>query len=610
MHKSLKHLLSVALCIAFCLSGFSVGHVFQPESYLRHVRYLASDELKGRGNGTPELDKAAEYIASQFKSSGLQPAGNKGTYFQEFLVTTGSQLGPGNTLTLDIGHTPHVAALNKEFAPFGIGEKTEVSGELVFAGYGISAEEFNYDDYKGLDITGKIVLVLAHEPREKDSGSRFNGVQITPHGQDNTKALNAKYRGALAILIVQDPANHSEQTPDIQPTAAGAQVDDLGICALRISRTLAQRLLDPLKKNLLDVQKQIDQEIVPQSFPLPAQARVKMDVVRVRKEVRNVVALLPGRDRSVSDETVILGAHYDHLGLGGRSSMSPSSVGEIHNGADDNASGTAGLIELAAALARDKPEPRRSYLFIAFAAEELGLNGSQHWTRNPTRSIEKSVAMLNMDMIGRLSGNQIVMAGIGTSPVFPDLVKSAASQVGIEVKTTQSGYGTSDHTSFYISNIPVLFFFSGLHSDYHRPSDDTDKVNAVGAAKILDMVYRIATELNRRETRPQFTKVQEPMTTGAVPAGGSGYGAFFGSIPDMTGEVQGVRFSDVRPNSPAAKAGLKGGDTLVRFDGFDVKTLEDFTYMLRTHKPGQTVDVTVLRDGKPLTVKVTLEVRR
>jgi hypothetical protein len=608
MHTTLKHLASAGLVLVLCLSGFSAGHVFQPDPYLRHIRYLASDELKGRGNGTQELDKAAEYIASQFKSSGLQPAGNKGTYFQEFLVTTGSQLGPGNTLTLDIGHTPHSAVLNKEFTPFGIGEKTEVSGELVFAGYGISAEEFNYDDYKGLDVTDKIVLALAHEPREKDSGSRFNGIQITPHGQDNTKAINAKYRGARAILIVQDPANHSE--PDIQPTVAGAQVDDLGICALRISRGLAQRLLDPLKKDLLEVQKQIDQEMAPQSFSVPALARVKMDVVRVRKTVRNVVALLPGKDRSVSDETVILGAHYDHLGFGGRSSMSPQSVGEIHNGADDNASGTAGLIELAAALAKDKPEPRRSYLFIAFAGEELGLNGSQHWTRNPTRSIEKSVAMLNMDMIGRLSGNQIVMAGIGTSPAFPELVKNAATHSGIEVKTTQSGYGTSDHTSFYVSNIPVLFFFSGLHSDYHRPSDDTDKINAAGATKILNMVYWIATELNRRETRPQFTKVQEPMTTGAVPAGGSGYGAFFGSIPDMTDEVQGVRFSDVRPNSPAAKAGLKGGDTLVQFDGFAVKTLEDFTYMLRTHKPGQTVDVTVLRDGKPLTVKVTLEVRR
>jgi len=308
---------------------------------------------------------------------------------------------------------------------------------------------------------------------------------------------------------------------------------------------------------------------------------------------------------------VILGAHYDHLGHGGRSSLSPSLIGQIHNGADDNASGTAGLIEIAAALAHDATPRRRSYIFIAFAGEELGLRGSGYWAAHPGRDLSKAVAMLNMDMIGRVRNDQVILSGVGTSPVFADLVKVSAAENGLEVKSTQSGYGASDHTSFYTRNIPVLFFFSGLHADYHRPSDDWERINAGGAAKVLGMVYTIARRLNAMDARPQFTKVNEPVPAGGSGrSGGPGYGAYFGSVPDMTAEVKGVRFSDVRPNSPAAKAGLRGADVMIRFAGKDVASLEDFSYILRTHKPGDTIEVVVLRDGQPLTVQVTLEVRR
>ncbi len=248
-------------------------------------------------------------------------------------------------------------------------------------------------------------------------------------------------------------------------------------------------------------------------------------------------------------------------------------------------------------------------MFIAFAGEEIGLLGSSYWTNHPTRTLDKVVAMLNMDMIGRSRDNQVLISGIGTSPIFPEMVKTAASEAGLVVRTSQSGYGSSDQTEFYIKNIPVLFFFVGLHSDYHKPSDTWDKINTAGATKILTMVYDIATRLDSMQTRPQFTKVDEPANEGRT-AGGSGYGSYFGSIPDLTDEVKGVRFTDVRPNSPAAKAGLRAQDTLISFAGKEIKNLEDFTFMLRTHKPGETVEVIVLRDGKPLTAKVTLEVRR
>lgn len=598
----------IALCMTLSLTSFGASHVFQPGAYLQHVKFLASDELKGRGNGTPELNKAAEYIAREFKAAGIQPAGDDGGYFQKFTVTTGGKLGPANKLVVNAAGQSFQAAVSRDFLPIGLGEKTSVSGQVIFAGYGITAEEYKYDDYKGIDPTDKIILVMTHEPGENDSASVFAGKELTLHGHDNSKAANAKYHGAKALLIVQDPLNHEDASMDLPKSGEEMEISELGICAVRITRQFAQRILDADGKSLSDLQRRIDAGNAPQTFALKAvEISLDVDVARVPKEVRNVLAILPGADAAVADETVVIGAHYDHLGLGGRSSMSPQLIGQIHHGADDNASGTAGLIELAAALARD-PEPRkRAYLFIAFAGEEVGLRGAYYWTAHPTRTLDKTIAMLNMDMIGRLRGNQVSVSGVGTSPLFPQLVNSAAAAEGLVAKPSPSGYGSSDQLAFYVKNMPVLFFFSGLHADYHRPDDTWQKINPEGAAKILSMVYSIATSLDGLERRPQFTKVDEPVMRAG---GGPGYGAYFGSIPDMGDEVKGVRFSDVRPNSPAAKAGLKAQDILVKFDGKDVTSLEDFSYLLRTHKPGDSVDVVVIRDGKPLAARVTLEARR
>ena len=607
-----RSLSASTLFLLACLAGFaSSTPAFNPASYLRHVKYLASDELEGRGNGTPGLERAADYIAGQFKASGLQPAGDAGSFSQSFLIPVGHKLGPNYRLTLRIGQEVIQARMNQDFLPFAVGEKTRISGQVVFAGYGISAEEHKYDDYKDFDITDKIVLVMSHEPRENDPTSSFDGTELTIHGHDRTKTQTARYRNALAVLIVEDPAHHPASGETLADPGLAGEVEEQRINAIRISRSLAQRLLQSQQRDLLEVQRQIDEKLSPQSFPLAhVEADIEVDATRVQKTVRNVVGLLPGTDPSVADETIVIGAHYDHLGKGGRSSMDLKLIGQVHNGADDNASGTAGLIELAAALARDPALRRRGYLFIAFAGEELGLHGSSYWTAHPTRPLDKVVAMLNMDMIGRVRDNQIVLSGVGTSPVFPAAVDSAAKAAGLTAKSTKSGYGSSDHTSFYVKNIPVLFFFSNLHSDYHRPSDDWDRINAEGAASILAMVYNIAEGLNAAGSRPQFTKVDEPMTTGGVRGGGRGSGAYFGSVPDMTADVKGVRFSDVRPSSPAAKAGLKGGDIMIRFAGKEVTSLQDFSYLLGSHKPGDVVQVTVLRDEQPVTVEVKLEVRR
>jgi aminopeptidase YwaD len=593
----------LSACLLFAVAGFSATHTFVSDQYMRHVKYLASDQLAGRANGTPEMNKAADYIAKAFKSAKLKPGGDSGSYFQRFMLTTGSKLGPGNKLTLRVGDRTVQANVNKDFLPFSFGDKTNISGEIVFAGYGITAGEYKYDDYKDLDVTDKIVLVMTHEPRENDPASPFNGKEATQYSEDNTKAINAKYRNARAILVVQDPENHPGADALARP---GDQIEELGICGIRITRALAQQILNAQSKQLAEVQKQLDERMSPQSFATGIQATLDLDIERVKKEVRNVVAVVPGTDPALSSETIVIGAHYDHLGRGGRSSLSPALVGQIHNGADDNASGTAGVIELGAALAT--AIHKRTHVFIAFAGEEIGLRGSEYWASHPTLPDAKIIAMINMDMIGRLQANQIYVGGMGTSPAFGDIVKSAADQAGLQVRASQSGYGSSDQTSFYTKNVPVLFFFSGLHADYHRPSDDWQKINAEGATRVLSMVYDVAARLSALETRPQFARVNEPAPSGR--GGGAGYGTWFGSIPDMGEEVKGVRFSDVTPNSPAAKAGLKSQDIMIKFAGKDIANLEDFTYMLRTHKPGETVEVVVLRDGKPMTVQVTLGVRK
>jgi hypothetical protein len=613
----------ILVCLALSALTFSASPRFGAEAYLRHIRYLASDNLKGRANGSPELNQAAEYIAKQFRAAGLKPAGDNATFLQIFGVATGSELGSDNKLAIRAGAQSMEAALRREFVPIatsagaamsrdmpsGAGDKVQLSGPVVFAGYGISAEEFKYDDYKDLVVTDKIILVLAHEPRENDDTSPFSGKLLTMHGQDNNKALNAKYRQAKAILIVQDPANHPDASKDLADPTLGAQIDELGIAAFRINRGLAQKILDTQQKDLLQLQKQIDETLTPQSFALNGvEIQITLDVRRLRQDVRNVVGILPANDPAGGDEEIVIGAHYDHLGLGNRSSMEPALIGQVHNGADDNASGTAGVIELAAALAKDPAPRKRSYVFIAFAAEELGLNGSSYWVSNPNRTLDKVVAMLNLDMIGRSRDDVVLVSGTGTSPAFAKLVENAASEAGLKVKPSPGGFGGSDQQSFYIKNIPVLFFLSGVHADYHRPTDDVEKINAAGALKILDMVYLIAAQLNGLDPRPAFTKVNEP----TPPQGGGrgGYGAYFGSVPDMTEEVAGVRFADVRPNSPAANAGLRAQDVMIRFAGKEVKNLQDFNYVLQTCKPGETVEVVALRDGKAMTVQVTLAVRR
>ena len=583
---------------------------FTSQEFLGYVKYLASDELKGRGNGTPELDQAADYIAQHFRQFGLKPGGDGGTYLQHFMVTTGAELGRKNSLTFGSGKA---LTIEHDFVPFSFSENVTLQSSLVFAGYGITAPEYRYDDYKGIDAKGKIVLVLRHEPQENDAKSVFAGKHFTTHAGIVNKAINARNHGAAGMILLNDTGNHPGQADELIHFHELAGPEKMMIAALQVKTAIVDEWLKPSGHTLDDLRRAIDKDLSNHSFALDPshQLSLTVDVDRTQKQEANVIAVLPGQDPELSQQCIVIGAHYDHLGLGGPESLSPSLVGQIHHGADDNASGTAGLLELADGLTRSDWKPAHTVVFSSFAAEEAGLLGSSYYTAHPVCPMNQSIVMLNMDMIGRVSHNRLIVGGLGTSPGFAKLLEDANgknSMGAFKLTTTASGYGPSDHACFIVHEVPVLFFFSGLHSDYHKPSDTWDKIDAPDGARVVSLVARVTESLDQLKEKPRYVRVAQPATSTA--GGPDGYGPYFGSIPDFSQEHGGVKFADVHDGSPASKAGFKGGDVLVEFDGKKIDNLYDFTYALRAQKPGDKVMVTVMRGEEKITRQVTLEVRK
>jgi Zn-dependent M28 family amino/carboxypeptidase len=574
------------------------------ERYLRHVTYLSRSDMKGRGNGSPELEQAAEYIASQFRVWGLRPAGENNTYFQTFEVTTGTTLGPKSELAVNGVSLRR----DQDFVPIQFSNTGEFEGPVVFVGFGITAPEMHWDDYRGIDANGKIVVAFRHEPQELDPKSLFAGTNSTIHAGLINKAINAKQHGAKGIVFITDPNNHASEEDTVGAATRNLETDDIGISAAHARRDPIVKAFQAAGKDLAAIQKKIDTDLESQSFELPdVRIRIATDVTRARKPVRNVIGAVIGSDPVLKNEWVVAGAHYDHLGLGDRSSLAPSQIGEIHHGADDNASGTSGILEMARLAAKNRQSFKRSVLFMAFAGEELGLLGSAYFTAHPSIPLENVQGMINLDMVGRLDKDRVYVGGVGTSPNLKGWVEDFNKTLNLTLDYSDSGYGSSDHTSFNIKRIPVLFFFSGLHGDYHKPSDTHEKINGAGAIKVLSLAYRMIDQMASAPERIAYTEVQEVRPVGS---GGGGYGPYFGSIPDFRDDLKGVLFADVRPNSPAAKAGLKVGDLMTEFDGKPVQNLYDFTYALRAKKPGDVVVVVVKRNNQDVKVDVTLEARR
>jgi len=592
-------------CLLLALSLLGAADI-DPSRYLEHVKYLASPELKGRATGAPELDKAADYIARQFQAAGLKSLAGD-SYFQLFPVTTNARLGSRNRFEFTDSGRKQALEAKKDFLPLNFSASGALAGPMVFAGFGITAPEYNYDDYAELDVKDKIVVVLRHEPQEYDEKSVFAGRLFTEHAQFWSKAVNAKMHGARGVILLADRANHRGDSEELEKFGRAAGPVDAGIVFVQVKAAIADAWFQRAGQSLDEIQQAIDQDLKPRSFAFPETLRVNLtvDLKRETRTVPNVAGYLPGE----TPEYVVIGAHYDHLGLGEHSSLAPSQVGTPHLGADDNASGTAGLIELARWFAA-RPRARRGVVFLAFAGEEIGLLGSSYWANHPQLPLANAVAMINLDMIGRPRDAKIYIGGVNTGTTLKALLEESVAKYKLNADISgTSELGASDHASFTSKQVPALFFFSGLHSDYHKPSDTWDKIDAPAAAEVLRAVAEVSAKLMDAPERPRFVRSAAPRPQGRVGGEPSGNRPWFGSVPDF-GEAKGVKFADVTEGSPAHKAGLRAGDILIEFDGKPIQSLYDFTYALRARKPGDAVAVTVLRGEQTIETKVVLAQRK
>jgi Peptidase family M28/PDZ domain/PA domain len=565
----------------------------------RDVAWLAADAREGRGLGTPGLAAAASYIASELRAAGFEPAAG-GDYLQRFEMPVSIRVARASLQIEDVA-----LERSRDFDAFVSSGDGSVDAELVFAGYGISAPEHGFDEYADIDAKGRIVLILDDRPGGQGPLAASPGI---PFLRRAYKISNARKHGAAAVLLI--PASRAADAlaggagaGPSNPTLQSSELPVLGLSAAAAERIVAAAGGASLAERRADIDAN-----GPASEALGMRARIDVAVARRRAEVANVVGVLRGGDPELRHEAVVIGAHFDHLGRGEYGSLAPDRRGQIHPGADDNASGVAGLLELARAFAA-APAPRRSLVMAAFTGEEAGLAGSSEYTEAPAVPLADTVAMLNLDMIGRLRDEAITIFGAETSPGFPALVARAARGVGLRVTHAEGAFAPSDQSSFETRGIPVLFFFTGIHTEYHTPEDVASLVNGAGERDVLRVVYQTARALLDADQRPRVRIVSAP--AGGAKGAGAGYGPYLGTVPDFTAnEAPGVTLQAVRAASPAEHAGLRAGDRIVAFDGAPVANLEEFAALLFEARAGQRVEIAVMRDSRRLVLEATLGERR
>ncbi len=553
----------------------------------RDVTFLASDEMQGRLTGTPEARKAAEYIARQFRESGLVHPPGMNSPYQQFEFTSGIKLGITNTLAMKSTTSRTEYQVGNDFIPTGFSEDAVIdNAPVVFAGYGIRTQDLKTDDYEGVDVKGKVVLCYNYGPEGDDPKSPYSTYYPIRY-----KAMTAREHGASALLIVS-------QTPDDDELLAlrkDSSFGTAGIPVISIKRSVVTQWLQSAGVRYPDPENHDAM-----SFTLPnVTVSLKTNLVREKNKSDNVLGWLPAG--KTTHETIVIGAHYDHLGLGIEGSLA-SRWGSVHNGADDNASGVAGLLELARYFSAPRPAPHRNILFIAFGGEELGVLGSTFYVKNPPFPLSNIVTMLNMDMIGRLRNKKLIVGGTGTSPSWNTILQEANTD-GIKLTLNENGYGPSDHASYYARNIPVLFFFTGAHSEYHKPEDDAGLIEYDGLVTVTNYIARIVEKIDDLPAPPEFVRAKP----GTQEAASRGFRVYLGTIPDYTEEVKGVKLTGVREESPSEKAGIKAGDIIVTLGDKTIENVYDYTYALQSFKPGDTATVVVLRDGQRISLPVTFE---
>lgn len=550
----------------------------------RHVRYLASDELEGRRTGTQGNLLAAGYIAGKFAEYGLEPVNGK--YFHAFPYLAGVQAGAANSFRLTVPGRIFDLELGRDFTPLGYSSNGTAEGEPVFVGYGISAPELKYDDYAGLDVRDRIVVMLRYSP----AGDDFHD-QFYQYGSITGKAMTAKEKGAAGIILLEV----DEEESILVPLTLMRSFTDAGLPIVSVHPSFFRDLRDGAGRDLLGIRKHIDETKRPVSFSMrDFHVAMRADVMLERVNAPNVLGMVPGNDPALRNEFIIVGGHFDHLGHGGEGSLHRGHENAIHNGADDNASGTAGVIALARHYAETRSN-RRSLIFMAFNGEEEGLLGSAALMEEPPFPVDNVVAMINLDMIGRLSGDSLIVQGTGTSSSW-DALLGKINTPGLTMSRVPDGFGPSDHSSFYAKEIPVLFFFTGLHSDYHRPGDDWELVNYEGMRKVLEVVGNAVNGIDAEPARPAYVEVPRTMTTGTR------FRVVLGVVPDYGHGSKGLRLTGVSEGGAAKNAGLQGGDVIVKLAGKPIYDIGTYTAVLGTISPGDEVEVVYVRDGTEHTV--------
>ena len=585
----------------------------------KHVAYLASDELEGRRTGSKGIRKAADYIRQHLTRVGLQPIGSEQDSFNHTFEFTGGVelLKPENKMILR-GHTgeDQIFELDKDFRPLAFSANGGVEGEVVFTGYGLTKPGelgVGYNSYGGLDVKDKIVMVLRYVPEDisidrRQELNRYAGLRY--------KALIARNNGAKALLVVTGP--NSPNPGSLAKLSFDSSMAGAGIPVISISGKVGNSLVQFYGKSLKQLQSSLDKENphAVHGLSLPGIVlSIKTSLKRIRQKDNNLVAVLPPNSQAptnISTEYVMLGAHYDHLGRGETGGFGvKGEEGMVHNGADDNASGVAALLEMASSLAKHqeaRPEEfQRGVIFSFWSGEELGLIGSARYAAKPTVNLSNVIAYLNFDMVGRLRDNKLTLQGVGSSSAWKKLIERRNVLAGFDLTLQQDPYLPTDTTSFYPKGIPVLAWFSGSHKEYHRPSDDTATLNFEGLERITKFAGNMVRDLARGGDRPDYLKVEKSNQGGDRDA----IRVYLGTIPDYASEdVKGVLLTGVRGGGPADKAGLKGGDVIVHFAGKDITNIYDYTYALDAVKVGEPVSIEVLRKGKRMKLSIIPATRK
>jgi len=553
----------------------------------KNVTFLASDSLKGRKPGTPEANVAAQFIMDHFLQAGLTPLADHG--FQYFDVVTGVELGGDNHLSFN----GEDVKLNEDFTPLAFSSSGTVNAQVVFTGFGfdLHLDSLEWNDYLDMDVQGKWVMFFRADPEPDNSESAF-----IPFSNIRSKVLTAKDNGAAGVLLVTPRSLEKEDK--LMPLVVENNEVTAGIPVINITRNLADKVLLATGFTADSLEAMIIRQMKPKSFPIQGILDAGTDIHQERQKTENVIVLLKGSDPVLQDQYIVVGAHYDHLGMGGPNSGSrmPDTTA-VHNGADDNASGTAMVMELAKALAK-AGAPARSIVFVAFSAEEMGLLGSKYFVDNPPVSLTSIVAMFNFDMVGRFDKekNEINVSGTGTSAEADSILALYEKGLPFRVVHSADGYGPSDHASFYAANIPVFYFNTGVHMDYHTPFDDTEKLDfdseaAIGlfAANLLESVAGAPEPLTFRESGSKVAAGRTGRTLKVT----------LGIMPDFAGaEKRGLRVDGVTSGKPADLGGMLKGDIIVAINGLKVENIYEYMSRLSKLKHGQTITVEVIRDDQ------------